>query len=95
MRLALPLLAALLALAAAPALAHETHGGCTTSKTVADGRLVHVDVYRGCTGAIVSFPQVACRGFHGDTYDGTHVLVLYGSGCDTGILLAPPQSTLP
>jgi hypothetical protein len=81
---------AFLALAAGPALAHDTHGPCTTSKTLVDTAVVHVDLYsRSCAGATVASPIAWCAGTDLHVLSGVHAPVLYGNGCETGVLLAP------
>lgn len=83
--LALLLVTALLPLAAA----HRTHDVCS-SNSATEGQ-VHVDFYRGeCVGATVSTGVLCSTNFDfgGEKY--VHVLVLYGAGCQTGVILNPP-----
>ncbi|HWH08071.1 MAG TPA: hypothetical protein VNX21_02660 [Candidatus Thermoplasmatota archaeon] len=84
------LVLALLALASvAPvAAAHYDHDPCPFSTSQTRG-VVHVDVWRfGCLGAAVSFPElVDCTTRFHTHFGGVHVFVLYGSGCQTGVIL--------
>jgi hypothetical protein len=87
MRLAALSLTLFLAFSAAPALAHETHGPCPGS-TTAVGSVVHVDVYtRGCLGAAVTVPRLACTLADAHLVSGLHNPILSGSGCETGVIL--------
>lgn len=95
MRFALLVLAALLCLAAAPALAHETHGPCQTSRSVGRSPLVHVDVYSfNCVGATVTSPLVACAFEDIHVLIGLHTPVLHGNGCETGVIVSPTETHL-
>lgn len=83
------LLAALLAASAlAPlAVAHLSHGGCS-SATVVTGA-VHVDQYVGvCRGVTVSTPLAECHGIDVHPARNLHVLVLWGATCQTGVVLS-------
>lgn len=87
-----PLLAALLPLAAPAAATHGPHGACGDS-TFSVGNTVRVDVWanNACAGATVYSILVACAlGRHLHTTSGVHVLVLYDNGCETGALAPLP-----
>ena len=95
MRLAIPTLAAFLLLAAAPALAHDTHGPCSMSKSIGKGDVVHVDVYGyNCLGATVWSPYVYCAFPDVHVLMGLHTPVLAGPGCETGVILSPTETHL-
>ena len=84
------LLAASLALAflAPAASAHTDHDPCPYSTSLTGG-LVHVDRWSaGCVGLAVSAPELAeCATRLHTHFGGLHVFVLYGSGCQTGVIL--------
>lgn len=85
-----PLLTALLLLALAPttALAHNSHGGCSTSTTVLNTGGVHVDVYtRFCAGAAVYMPASDCALNDVHVLSGVHTPVLSRYQCETGVIL--------
>lgn len=87
MRSVILLLAALLMTVPGTALAHLTHPPCYYSDTVVIG-VVHVDVYRRpCAGVTVSIPELACRGLDLHPVRGVHVLVLYSTDCQTGVVV--------
>jgi hypothetical protein len=77
----------LLVLAPATALAHNTHGPCTSSRTILDSPTVHVDVYVGnCRGVATYFPIAECA--FGDVHvvRGLHTPVLHDGQCETGVI---------
>ena len=87
MRILLPLLALLLCFAL-PASAHYAHDECSSSRSVVNGQLVHVDLYGGpCRGATASLPFVYCSEHEEHPFSGIHVLYFEGDGCQTGALI--------
>ena len=101
-----PFVLAMLVLAAAlPAVAsaHLSHSWCTSTTLRPASNAVHVDSFTGaCRGLVVSSPLIACDGgldLH--VLNGVHVLVLYDSGCQTGVVVevllldAAPAPLLP
>lgn len=83
------LLIAALLLTTLPAFAsaHADHPpSCGTSRSVVNGA-VHVDVWGGaCVGATVWTPHAVC--VFGESHVlNLHVMVLYGGGCQTGVLV--------
>lgn len=80
--------ATLLALSTALPLAaaHLTHAGCG-STSIAIG-VVHADRYNSpCFGYTVSTPLAACRGFDVHPIATVHILILYDTQCQTGIVV--------
>ncbi|HWH08072.1 MAG TPA: hypothetical protein VNX21_02665 [Candidatus Thermoplasmatota archaeon] len=92
------LLLAALVLALPSVSAHGTHGLCS-STTAVPGGLVHVDRYGGrCTGVVVLTAVLWCEGGSDLHVGGLHVLVFYGSACETGVIvdvLRDDAATLP
>ena len=89
---ATPLLLATLVLSAilpALAAAHFPHGFCSSTTLRPGSAVVHVDSFTGaCRGVVVSSPLVVCDGgvdLH--AVRGVHVLILYGDGCQTGVVV--------
>lgn len=82
----------LLATAAPLAAAHLQHAPSCTSRTLGNGALAHVDLYnRPCAGAVAYSPAAVCyAGIDShNVVQGVHVLVLYGGGCQTGVVIEP------
>jgi hypothetical protein len=84
-------LAALLILSALPGLASAnlSHDPCGTSQ-LSVGNSVRVDVWAGsCVGVVVWTQLAECLGqdIHAA---GTHTLILYDSGCQTGEIVELP-----
>lgn len=83
----------LLAFAAAPALAHNPHDPCYSSRSLNVGFLLHVDSYnRPCIGVIVTTPIAACMDNDPHVYHEVHTPILHGNGCETGVVVYLPPS---
>lgn len=84
---------ALLALTtlAGAAMANLSHGNCGTS-TLSVGNSVRADVWANntCAGVIVWSPLASCTPNVDVHLVGTHTLVLYDGGCQTGELVTLP-----
>ena len=70
------------------ALAHQSHGGCTSTSLT--GPVVHVDRYQTapCRGVTVSTEAECMLGIPDVHALNAHVLILRGHGCQTGVILA-------